>query len=170
MIKTDDITQVGKHAFQVSGLGLAPFKFVGMNENVIRHGDGSTQPGGSCDFCGTGIRYEFLIESADHKVSKVGCDCIQKTGDKGFIHAFKTSAVFRQFKRQKAAEKAAAVYKELHELIMAMTPQLATQLHPRGFRNFRTDKPLTKLDDVQWLFRNSGAAGRARLLKSLKTI
>ncbi|MEI6881324.1 MAG: hypothetical protein WCK82_08345 [Bacteroidota bacterium] len=49
-----------------------------MNENVINHGNGELQPGGTCDYCGTGIRYEFFIRSLCGKVSKVGCDCVAK--------------------------------------------------------------------------------------------
>lgn len=66
------------HPFQKSGLGLAPFRCVGVQENVYVSG-GYAQAGGSCDYCGTGIRWEFLIRSADNRNFKVGCDCVEKT-------------------------------------------------------------------------------------------
>lgn len=80
-------TLILTHQFTEAGLGQAPFRFTGMSENVIRHANGHTQAGGSCDFCGTGIRWEFHIVSADSKGSKVGCDCIRKVGDAKLIKA-----------------------------------------------------------------------------------
>jgi hypothetical protein len=66
------------HPFEKSGLGTAPFRCVGVQENVYVVG-GHAQAGGSCDYCGTGIRWEFLIRSADNRTFKVGCDCVEKT-------------------------------------------------------------------------------------------
>ena len=66
------------HPFEESGLGLAPFSYIGMEEIVIRHPDGHTQAGGSCDHCGAGIRYAFWIKSSDGKRFKVGSDCVRK--------------------------------------------------------------------------------------------
>lgn len=67
------------HPFQKSGLGTAPFRCVGVQENVFVMPGGYAKAGGSCDYCGTGIRWEFLIRSADGKNFKVGCDCVEKT-------------------------------------------------------------------------------------------
>jgi hypothetical protein len=64
------------HPFERAGLGLAPFRFVGVTENMIRHPDGTCQPGGTCDYCANGIRWECHVLSADGKRFKVGCDCI----------------------------------------------------------------------------------------------
>ena len=70
------------HLFEQAGLGKAPFRFVAVRENVFRAGD-CIKAGGSCDFCGTGIRWECVIESADGHKHVVGSDCIHKVGDKG---------------------------------------------------------------------------------------
>lgn len=67
------------HPFEKSGLGRAPFRCVGVHENFIKHADGSTQAGGCCDYCGTGIRWEYMIRSSDNKGFVVGCDCVAKT-------------------------------------------------------------------------------------------
>ncbi len=73
------------HKFTESGLGKAPFRFVGVHENAFKLPDGTSKAGGSCSHCGTGIRWEFHIISADGVRSKVGSDCIHKAGDKGLI-------------------------------------------------------------------------------------
>lgn len=70
------------HPFEKAGLGKAPFSCTGVSENVWDNGDGTTKAGGVCDYCGTGIRWEFWIKGsiAGAKQFKVGCDCVAKTG------------------------------------------------------------------------------------------
>jgi len=70
------------HPFEKAGLGKAPFSCTGVSENVWDNGDGTTKAGGVCDYCGTGIRWEFWIKGsiANAKQFKVGCDCVAKTG------------------------------------------------------------------------------------------
>jgi ribosome-binding protein aMBF1 (putative translation factor) len=139
-----------------------------VSDNVITYPDGTQKAGGSCDYCGTGIRTECQIVSADGKRSKVGCNCIEKVGDAGLLKAYKTSPEFRKALREKTAKKNAAVFEELKALVEKLQPVLATQPHPRGFRDFKTGERLTAFDSVKWLFENSGASGRASLLRALK--
>jgi hypothetical protein len=68
------------HPFEKSGLGKAPFHCTGVSENVFALPDGNGKAGGCCDYCFTGIRWEFWLESADQKTFKVGCDCVAKIG------------------------------------------------------------------------------------------
>ena len=70
------------HPFEKSGLGKAPFSCTHVTEKVWDNGDGTTKAGGFCDYCGTGIRWEFWIKGsiAGAKQFKVGCDCVAKTG------------------------------------------------------------------------------------------
>ena len=77
-MKTDNLENVGKHKFELAGLGLAPFRFIGANEKRITYPDGSSKAGSSCDYCATGIALECWVESADGKRFKVGCNCIEK--------------------------------------------------------------------------------------------
>src|SRR5262245_4254165 len=67
------------HPFQRAGLGLAPFRFVGLDTCIHKAShDAPAQPGTSCDYCSTGIMYVCHIESSDGKRFKVGCDCVRK--------------------------------------------------------------------------------------------
>jgi hypothetical protein len=70
------------HPFEKVGLGKAPFSCTHVTENVFASPDGTTKAGGCCDYCGTGIRWEFWIKGsvAGAKQFKVGCDCVAKTG------------------------------------------------------------------------------------------
>lgn len=64
------------HPFTEAGLGFGPFRCTGFHD----HGKAGAVP---CQFCGQGLRYEFLITSQDGRQFGVGCDCVQKTGDAG---------------------------------------------------------------------------------------
>lgn len=80
------------HPFEVAGLGVAPFRCVGVEHRVgpIKSFDpkfpgvtievGSPgQPMGTCDYCGTGIADCYVIVSADNKRFIVGSDCVART-------------------------------------------------------------------------------------------
>ena len=56
------------HPFERAGLGKPPYRFTGTEEKVYQacH-DAPQQPGGTCNYCGTGIRFCFWVESADKK-------------------------------------------------------------------------------------------------------
>lgn len=84
-------------------LGQAPFRVVGFREIVIKHGDGSTQAGGTCEHCGTGIRYASIIQDANGREFKVGSECVKKTGDAKLVK----EVIFRKhaLDRQKREEK-----------------------------------------------------------------
>jgi hypothetical protein len=158
------------HKFQAAGLGKAPFKFVGIKENVARYPDGTTKAGGTCDYCSTGIRFEFWCESADKKKFKVGCDCISKVGDEGLKKAYKSSPAFRQHQRKLREKKAANVREEVKALMTEENrAKLALLPHRSGFTDRRTGQPLTALDDVTWRIQHSGNAGMVQVLKSIKT-
>lgn len=67
------------HPFQAARLGTAPFRFVGMRENRFEMPGFGWKPGGACDYCGTGILYEYVIRSSDGSEFVVGSDCVEKT-------------------------------------------------------------------------------------------
>lgn len=167
-MKTEITANVGKHAFEVAGLGQGPFRYIGMSENVITYPDGTQKAGGSCDYCGTGIRFECVIVSKDGKRSKVGCECIRKVGDAGLLKAYKSSPEFRAHQRKLRAQKASAVRAEIHTILAANRARLETQPHPLGFINRETGAPLTAWDDAQWYLSRCGDAGHARFLRNLK--
>lgn len=167
-MKTDSPELVGKHCFEVAGLGLAPFRFIGLSDNVITNPDGTSRPGGSCDYCGNGIRHECHVKGADGRQFKVGSDCIAKVGDAGLLRAFKTSPAWRAHQRKLAAAKAARVSAEVRAIVEANKARLAALPHPRGFTDRATGAPLTALDQAEWMLANAGKAGRAGLLGWLK--
>lgn len=165
------------HVFEAAGLGLAPFTF-----SHCTHGQ--TQ----CDFCGTHIANVFWVKSADDKCFKVGCDCIEKTYDRGLIE--RSLAEKRKMERAKRKAREAAVQFELNTIAgdrVAME-ELLTIPHPMGWTNriYRRDAvgnyvrnengdtildvvPMNGQDYFLWMKRNAGNAGLAKLLKWYKT-
>lgn len=79
------------HPFERAKLGKAPFRCVGCRENwfVVEGAGGYKKPGGSCNYCGTGILYEYVIESSDGASFVVGCDCVQRVGGDSNVSGFR---------------------------------------------------------------------------------
>lgn len=146
------------HRFELAGLGKAPFRFTGeVSEKTYCACPGApVQPGSSCDYCGTGIRYEFWVRSADGKKFKVGCDCIHKTGDAGLIQQI--SAAERKLRDKKnaaakarKAERLAARIQAAKEKLPSVRGTLASKPHPTSYF---ADQGRTLLDYVDWCFEN----------------
>jgi hypothetical protein len=93
------------HPFEKAGLGKAPFRFAGMTKHSYQACPGApVQPGGSCDYCGTGIMYEYWVSGVDGSNFKVGCDCIIKLSWNDSLEKEVRTAV-RQRKKASAAER-----------------------------------------------------------------
>jgi hypothetical protein len=161
-MKTENEAHVGKHAFEVAGLGLAPFRFVGASENVITYPDGTQQAGGTCDYCYTGIRLECHVLSADGKKFKVGCNCIEKVGDKGLLRAYKNSPEFRlrqrELRAKREAAKEATAAAELELVRPAFVERAVNFPHP-------SLNGKTLLDYFNWTISNRGQRAALALVK-----
>lgn len=81
------------HPFERAGLGKAPFSCVGVRENWFEMPGFGRKPGGSCNYCGTGILNEYVIKSADGGEFVVGCDCVEKTG--ALVSGFREARIAR---------------------------------------------------------------------------
>lgn len=108
------MTTTWVHPFEKAGLGVGPFRCVGMTENWYSACQGHKQPGGTCQFCANGIAYEFHIRSADGKTFKVGSDCVMRTGQTaptksvGAIPGFKEERAKVARTKREAGRKARA--------------------------------------------------------------
>lgn len=167
------------HAFEQAGLGLAPFRFIGMIEQeespydagtvkagIIGGCEIHTQPGGTCDFCGTFIIDMFKIRSADDKTFKVGSDCLLKTGDAGLIKLV-----------PELKKKAAKARKEAREAELIRRAKEAFQSRPSLFRDephpnaYWAKEGKTKRDYMQWCWDNDSTLNAARIiLRAIETI
>lgn len=108
-------TTVRAHPWELAGLGRAPFRYVGMYEELFRMPDGSVKAGGSCNYCGQGIRYCFKCVSSDDKSFVVGCDCIARVHSPAERIVGETEKALKDFKRKARAEARAKVHRERAE-------------------------------------------------------
>lgn len=162
------------HKFERAGLGQAPFRCVGFSEergpirralpNGVMMEIGSPgQPMGTCDYCGQGIANVFHILSADGRRFKVGCDCVQKTGDAGLVKVVSKQAnkIRREATAKRNAERIAALRAEL-AADYKLTDLLKSRPHPLAWRAEQGD---TRLDWVTWMLKNSGETGRMKVVR-----
>jgi len=106
------------HVFTFSGLGQAPFSLCKPQESGVFF----------CEHCGTVLKNRFFIKSADGKVSVVGIDCLNKTGDNGLIDAVKAEKKAAADKERMAKIEAAnAVHKEKEIAKLGMTKEEAVE-------------------------------------------
>jgi len=166
-MKTDNQELVGKHVFEVAGLGKAPFKYIGFKQMTYSPAPGIFQPGTACAYCATGINNVFIIESSDGKRFHVGCDCLMKTGDNGLIKAYKTSPEIRELNRQKAIARDEAVKVEWEQIIK--NPENIAILEKCLISNYKGEKePWLIFAKRVWPW--CGAAGRKRYVQAAKRI
>ena len=64
------------HRFEKAGLGIAPFRYIGMTTKWYNPCPGSLmgnegcKPGGTCDYCGMGILYVSALEMLNFLVTE----------------------------------------------------------------------------------------------------
>lgn len=153
------------HPFEKAGLGKAPFRYDGHSEITFQaHPGAPVQAGGSCDYCGTGIRDAFWIKSADGRRFKVGCDCVEKTCKPlGPIvtrvqHEMRLKAKARRAAAKPAKLAALAARVEAARAALDSNPSLlAERPHSQPWRARQGD---TARDEVIWYLDHAGAKGQ----------
>lgn len=164
------------HCFERAGLGKAPFRYVGMEDQTISYGrrvvgsvggiDITTQPGTSCDYCGTYIRNIFVVESSDGRRFKVGCECIKKTGDEGLIRVVQRDVAKRN-KAMRAARIAEKARKA--EAYVRSFTRAELSRHPHPTPSYAAEG-LTMDDYVQWWLPRSSFLSWENLAGQLKRV
>ena len=96
---TDDPTMIGKHVWELAGLGKAPYRYISCEQKLFKCGD-TVKPGGTCHYCSTAITFCFTIQSADGKRFIVGSDCVERIGELGLLKQFKSSPEYREAQAQ----------------------------------------------------------------------
>lgn len=151
------------HVFEKAGLGKAPFRVVGYEFKTYQAcPDAPAQVGGSCEYCWTGIKDTFHIESADGQHFVVGSTCVNKTGDKGLIDATKRqlNAAKAQRTAERNQERIDAALKELKK--EDIREKLADIPHEQGWA---AGEGMTMLDWAEWMMKHAGMSGMMRVVR-----
>jgi len=171
-MKTDNAAYVGVHVFTRSKLGVAPFRCIGVYQDVGPKtlSDGSQvgsagQAMGVCAHCGTGIADCYQIKSSDGNTFVVGSSCVEKTGDAGLIKSYKNSPEVRAFIK---AKRDALTYKKQVELAYLVAS------NKERLQSIQIKKWNGEMES-QWEYLTRvipmcGASGRARYLKHVKSL
>jgi hypothetical protein len=158
------------HCFEAAKLGKAPYAFLGVREFKFKAApEAPTQPGTCCDYCGTGIMYAFMLRSADGKEFKVGCDCIEKSGDKGLRKIISQLEKEKrqkkaQEKRQKELDRRNEVKREIEE-ILANNPKIVESLKSKPHPSIPR---YTLLNYVEWMLIYAGVSGMFTVREIIK--
>lgn len=154
-------TTTKRHVFELAGLGPAPYRSLGVRENLFTIPGFGSKPGGSCDYCANGIRYEFHLRAADGREFKVGSECILKAGDAGLRRVVTAhERAKRKAKADAVRAKSAQIIEDARAQFAAHRDAFAAHPHRRGFTDRTTGRPLTLADDLDWTFANCGTTGR----------
>lgn len=155
------------HPFEVAGLGVAPFRFVGLDVKVgpIDLGNGAFtgapgQPMGTCDYCGQGIAYCCTIQDANGATFIVGSTCVEKAekdyGSSDTLAQTVKRAAAKATKDAKANKVALRVARARELLTDASIAQsLNAKPHP-------SYPGKTLLEYVGWMLDNAGLSGQTR--------
>ncbi|HWN84097.1 MAG TPA: hypothetical protein VNN99_03065 [Vicinamibacterales bacterium] len=165
------------HPFEEAGFGRAPYALDGVTRNWFTAGPGDPgKPGGSCDYCGTGIAYEYWVRSADGRRFKVGCDCIAKLARKdntasgfgGDQLARDADIARRRLERDRRAKLAgqkqqAAIAAFRAWYTLPRRAEACAMVHPNI-------AGLTLAHKIEWLLSRGYVPGRCERLESADTV
>lgn len=119
------------HPFEKAGLGIAPYRlirvislpergFAGIAPNLFTkamsdaadEGRRERVSLGKCQFCGTALKNNFIIEATCGHRSVVGCDCVRRTDDETLIATVEAADRERQQAAREAVRQAKAARAE----------------------------------------------------------
>jgi hypothetical protein len=153
------------HVFE--HIAPAPYRYVGVTRNRFSPCQGvESKPGGTCDHCMTGIEWEFWFVAGDGTRFKVGSTCVEKSGDKGLRRAI--AADLRKHQANLRVALDAKKQAEIAELMANPVLRSAFSSRPHPNAHYAS-QGRTMLDYYEFMVRCSGAAGRARIVKSLRS-
>jgi hypothetical protein len=161
------------HPFEMTGLGVAPFVFIGTTVKLHHVPGEMPRAGSSCDFCGTGIALECWIRGADGRTFKVGCDCVRKTNDPALVKRA-TEAQKEHERNMRAARNAKRESANMLRIWKAwaqwdaVREAFGTRPHPRGFVDRETGRALTLADWAKWMMVHAGTSGRLQVAKEIE--
>ena len=154
------------HPFERAALGIAPFRYVGYAELTFQaHPGAPVQPGGSCDYCGQGIRHSFRIRSADGREFKVGSDCVAKTCQPGGPIVTSVQQATKKAQKEQAAARLAERVAAAKAKLAADPALLTDQPHPNAYW---ASKGETLRNSIVFLIERAGAAGQTKGCKAVE--
>lgn len=178
MTQGNESQGIAQHPFERSGLGIAPFRCIGVERRVgpirTQVAPGVTvevgapgQPMGTCAHCGTGIAECCIIQDANGKRFVVGNQCVLKTlqgSGAGTVLERTHAKALKEARKAHELEQAAALNDRLAN-DAALRATLAALPSPNAWQ-----REHTMLDWALWMMRASGAAGRTKVRRAIAKV
>lgn len=161
------------HVWERAQLGVGPYRFLYMESKSLDLGDGTTQPAGTCHYCGTGIRYCYYIKSADGKTFYVGSDCVSHLGDTRLVAVVmseerkRKNAIAAEKRRQKREAEEAKQRQEIDARMgeyKAAKESLRSLPHPN---DYFAGQGLTMADYFNY-FESNGIPSYFKMLEAIR--
>jgi hypothetical protein len=174
-MSNDTLVPATVHPFEKAGLGVAPFKFIGVEyrvgslKSVV---DGITcevgspgQPMGCCDYCGQGIAECCVIKDANGKTFIVGNVCVGKTKGSDAKLVSVTEKAVKAARKLRTAERKGTRIQDAKDRLThdaGLRKALYAMPHPNGWAN------KTRLDWALWMMDHAGTAGRIKVCQVIE--
>ena len=167
-------TPAAIHPFEVAGLGRAPFRCIDVVERTYVACQGATvQPGGSCAFCGQGIKTCCVIKSADGRKFDVGSDCVAqlakdcaRTDNERAARALVDAA--NAIKTRKANARKDVAIEAARETFAANRETLDGMIWDGVVKH--SHGPRSVGAQLEWMFSNGGRTLKMRAVKILAAL
>lgn len=163
------------HPFQKAELGIAPFQCVKVfNKRYQPYPGAPSQPGASCDYCGTAIVQCCVIRDVNGKEFIVGNECVKKTGDNELtaqIRKIRNTANREAREETKRIARETAETKAKVDIDEAMADPKFTQLLstlPHPIEAMTATKGATRLSYIEWMLENGRAVTVRTMIESIK--
>ena len=162
------MTQAIQHPFD--HLGQPPYAFIGVVEKIHYpctdldgNPDSRVPPVacGTCDHCGTCIRYAYKLKSSDGKQFEVGCDCILKADKEPKLVRIITEER-RKIERENRLKREEAKIADLTPQYEAIICVLEKSPHPN---EYYAGQGKTLADYYSFILRSCGNAGTIKYMK-----
>ncbi len=157
------------HPFERAGLGKAPFRYTGMEDQNIQHGERVlghvggctmlTKKGGTCAYCGTYIVNMYNVTSSDGFRFHVGSECIRKVGDPKMVAEVESDEKVFKKTQKKNRDKATI---DAAKIALEKSVEMENLPHPSPYL---AKQGKTLADYCRWLFANGGNAGQLKASK-----
>lgn len=172
------------HTFEKAGLGIAPFKFVGMGQQDVSYGEAvnfrdaktgleiRSKRGGTCAFCGSAIVHLYEVEDSNGKRFHVGSECVKKTADKSLMAAL--DKAIKAAQKAKRAAKSAETKAARKSAEVADDAMLAAKREDASFWTaceaiaHPSIPGNTLAGYFRWLLANAGRIGERRMIREIK--
>lgn len=155
--------KLGKPPYRVTGVEVkvGPIRQVQPNGLVLEIG-APGQPMGCCQYCSTGIKYCYWIESADGNTFYTGSECVLKAAKEGRDNALK-----QQVNRMLTAEKNEKADQRIEAAQQAIVEdqELRDRLEAVEVNGHFKQ---SQLQQINWFMKNAGRAGKLKMARIIE--